>query len=105
MVTALDDSIRKIYQSLREKGMLSKTIIIFTSDNGGWIAGASNWPLRGQKASGWEGGVRSPTIIWSPLLRLQTPRTSSQLMHITDWLPTIYHVSGIYIIPTNSSGT
>lgn len=93
-MTSLDDSVGKIFQSLKEKDFLSKSIIILTSDNGGSLTAGSNWPLRGQKGSGWEGGVRSPTLVWSPLLKLKEPRISSQLMHITDWLPTFYRLSG-----------
>ncbi|KFM61765.1 hypothetical protein X975_25356, partial [Stegodyphus mimosarum] len=31
-----------------------------------------------------EGGVRLPAVIWSPLLLLKEHRTSTQLMHVTD---------------------
>jgi len=41
----------------------------------------------------WEGAVRGVGLIWSPLLQ-QTPRVSNQLMHITDWLPTLYAAAG-----------
>jgi hypothetical protein len=34
-------------------------------------------------------------LIWSPLLQ-QTPRVSNQLMHVTDWLPTLYTAAGQY---------
>jgi hypothetical protein len=43
----------------------------------------------------WEGGVRGVGLIWSPLLQ-QTPRVSNQLMHVTDWLPTLYTAAGKY---------
>lgn len=52
MLTKLDDSVGKVVHTLQNKNMLSNTIIIFTTDNGGPAAGfnlnaASNWPLRG----------------------------------------------------------
>jgi hypothetical protein len=37
--------------------------------------------------------VRGAGLIWSPLLQ-QTPRVSNQLMHVTDWLPTLYSAAG-----------
>lgn len=40
-----------------------------------------------QKETPWEGAVRSAGVIWSSLL-LNRERTSNQLFHISDWLPT-----------------
>ncbi|GFT97981.1 arylsulfatase B [Nephila pilipes] len=98
MVSAMDDSVQKIVATLKVKKMLQDSIIIFTTDNGGPAAGfndnaASNWPLRGVKATLWEGGVRGLSFIYSPLLKY-TSRVSMDLMHITDWLPTLYRAAG-----------
>ena len=35
--------------------------------------------------------MRNPAVIWSPLF---TPRVSQDLMHVTDWLPTLYSAAG-----------
>ncbi|XP_054721655.1 arylsulfatase B-like isoform X2 [Uloborus diversus] len=96
MVTALDDSVGKIFQALKEKDMLKKSVIVISSDNGGVANSgtASNWPLRGMKYFMWEGGVRTVGLVWSPLLGLTKPRVSMQMMHITDWLPTFYQAAG-----------
>ena len=49
--------------------MMANSIIIFTSDNGGQpITGAaSNLPLRGGKNTWFEGGMRVPAFVYSPL--------------------------------------
>ena len=45
------------------------------------------------KATQWEGGVRGVGVLWSYGLK-STPRVSTQLMHVTDWLPTLYTAAG-----------
>ncbi|XP_066922222.1 arylsulfatase B-like [Clytia hemisphaerica] len=94
MVGALDEAIGKIYEALDEKNMLDNSIIIFTSDNGGIPTDghSSNFPLRGQKWNAYEGGVRVPAFINSPLLK-RSGVTSMQMMHVTDWLPTIVNLA------------
>ncbi|GFY77320.1 arylsulfatase B [Trichonephila inaurata madagascariensis] len=99
MVSALDESVGKLVDAFSQRGFLENSIIIFASDNGGDAGSyqkgaASNWPLRGQKASSWEGAIRVPSFIWSPLLRLKDSRISTQLMHVSDWLPTLYSAIG-----------
>ncbi|XP_077512471.1 arylsulfatase B-like isoform X2 [Amblyomma americanum] len=98
MVDAMDQSIGSVFQALSEAGMLDNTVVVFSSDNGGapWGLHASrsfNWPLRGVKGTLWEGGTRVAAFIWSPRLR-RNRTVSHQLMHITDWLPTLYSVAG-----------
>ena len=78
--------------------MLENSIIIFSTDNGGPAEGfnlnaASNWPLRGVKNTLWEGGVRGAGFIWSPLIK-NRERVSEQIMHISDWMPTLYEAAG-----------
>lgn len=100
MVYALDTSVGKIVQALNQREFLQNSVIVFVSDNGGETESfghdskGSNWPLRGQKFSYFEGGIRVPSILWSPLLKLEEPRVANQLMHVSDWLPTLYRVAG-----------
>ncbi|KAH9363628.1 hypothetical protein HPB48_004149 [Haemaphysalis longicornis] len=100
-VDVVDESIGRVVKALYDRGMLSNTVIVFTSDNGGSPFGifsntGSNWPLRGSKGTLWEGGIRVPAVVWSPLL----PRDKDQgvvlpqLVHVVDWLPTLYSAAG-----------
>ncbi|XP_046395209.1 arylsulfatase J-like [Ischnura elegans] len=93
MVHWLDESVGKVVETLAENDMLNNSIIIFSTDNGGAPDGVgrnagSNWPLRGTKFTLWEGGTRGAALIWSPLLNKRS-RVAEQLMHISDWLPTL----------------
>ncbi|XP_066257279.1 arylsulfatase B-like [Euwallacea similis] len=98
MVSKLDDSLGEIMEALEKKGMLTNTIVAFISDNGAATVGdnpnyGSNFPLRGMKDTLFEGGIRSVAFIWSPLL-VQTARVSTDLVHVTDWLPTLFTAAG-----------
>ena len=51
MLSALDDAVGDIYDTLNSRGMLANSIIVFTTDNGGPANGfdnnaANNFPLR-----------------------------------------------------------
>ncbi|XP_046993805.1 arylsulfatase B-like [Schistocerca americana] len=96
MVWRLDESVGRVVFALERRGLLDNSLLVFASDNGAATSGVhanhgSNWPLRGMKGTPWEGGVRGVTAVWSPRLK---PRVSRQLMHITDWMPTLYSAAG-----------
>lgn len=98
VVTVLDESVGAVVDALAQYGMLNNSIIIFSGDNGGATDGfngnaASNWPLRGCKDTLWEGGIRVPAFVWSPLIQ-KPSRVMNNLMSVEDWLPTIYSAIG-----------
>lgn len=65
MVEYLDKRVGDILATLKELGLEDKTLIIFTSDNGGQPA-SDNTPLRDFKQSLFEGGIRVPLVIQWP---------------------------------------
>ena len=100
MIDSLDQSVGSILETLRSEGLLENTLVVFTSDNGGYInySGgfeniSSNGVLRGQKSQVYEGGHRVPTIVSWPgkILSGQT----EELAHSTDWFPTFVKLAGI----------
>ena len=66
MVESIDDSVGRILQALRDRNIEQNTVVIFTSDNGGFYKATSNAPLRANKGSYYEGGIRVPLIIRWP---------------------------------------
>ena len=93
LLRATDEGIGNITSLLQEKNLLDNTVIIFTTDNGGQTKkGSSNWPLRGNKNTVFEGGVHGTAYVWGANLP-KLNYDNQQLFHVTDWLPTI--VEGI----------
>jgi arylsulfatase A len=71
MIESVDQALGKIMMMLDSLGLEDRTLLIFTSDNGGLLAGregkiTSNYPLRNGKGSPFEGGIRVPLIIRWP---------------------------------------
>ncbi|XP_053375357.1 arylsulfatase B-like [Mercenaria mercenaria] len=96
MVSCMDEGIGEIVESLKQRGMWNNTVLIFTTDNGGDVRrGASNSPLRGGKGSLWEGGIRAAGFVHSMLLdEKMAGSVSKELMHVTDWFPTLVKLAG-----------
>ena len=67
----MDAGVGRIIDALNETNQLKNTIIIFSSDNGGYLpGGASNSILRGGKQDLYEGGIRVPTcLFWKEKVR------------------------------------
>ncbi len=72
MVHSLDENIGRVLDELDRLGVAENTLVIFTSDNGGYInvhrgqRVTDNTPLRSGKGSLYEGGIRVPLIIRTP---------------------------------------
>ena len=91
-VEETDWSVGRVLDTLRELGLDRRTLVIFTSDNGGTTR-AVNAPLRGHKGSTWEGGVRAPTIAWWPG-RIPAGTASAAITGMFDVLPTFAKIAG-----------
>ncbi|WP_346238378.1 sulfatase [Niabella insulamsoli] len=95
-IQELDWSLGEIRKALQQKGIDENTIIIFTSDNGpvtnkskGGYAG----PLRGAKATTWEGGLRVPGIFCWPG-KIPSGSISDAPASSLDILPTLVKIAG-----------
>lgn len=93
MIEAVDTSVGRVAKKIDELGLAKDTLIVFSSDNGGLPNVSQLDPLRGQKGSLFEAGVRVATAMrWKGVIeagsRCDTPITS------VDFLPTFASLAG-----------
>lgn len=91
-VEEVDWSVGKVLDALREQHLSEQTLVLFTSDNGGTSLG-DNRPLRGNKGSTWEGGMRVCTIASWPG-HIPAASTTSAITGMLDILPTLAALAG-----------
>lgn len=96
VVEEIDWSVGRVLETLRALGLEQRTLIIFTSDNGPWLAfqthGGSAGPLRAGKGTTFEGGQRVPTIFYWP--GTIPPGVVSELGASLDLMATIATLTG-----------
>lgn len=103
MIESLDTAVGRVRAKLDELKLADRTIVAFTSDNGGLITRGttSNQPLRFGKASAYEGGVRVPLIVHWP--GVTKPGSVSDTPTITmDLFPTLLEAAGLKPPPATS---
>ena len=94
MIESVDDAVGKIISAIDESGIAEKTIVFFTSDNGGLLGITSNTPLRSGKGYPYEGGIREPLIIrWPKVIKAGT--ISHEPITSVDYFPTICEAAGV----------
>ena len=88
MLTAMDEGIGRVLAKLRKLGLEEDTLLFFVNDNGGSSQnGSNNTPLRANKSTMFEGGIRVPFIVQWPR-RLRGGMTYDHPVISLDILPT-----------------
>ena len=120
MIESMDDAVGTLLDTLDRLNISDNTIIVFASDNGGNMynqvdgtSPTSNAPLRGGKATMWEGGVRGPAIVVYPE-HVEAGTRSKEMIQSCDFYPTLLQLTdiesqqsfdGISIVPALHGGT
>lgn len=96
VIMEIDWSVGQIMEALKTNGLEENTIVIFTSDNGPWLAygnhAGSALPFREGKGTAWEGGQREPFIMKYPN-KLEAGKVLDTPVMAIDILPTIAEIT------------
>ena len=96
VLAEMDDGVGRLRAALEELGLERNTLLIFTSDNGPWLAqkdiAGSSGHLRDGKGTTFEGGVRVPALfLWPGTIK---PGAVDQMGAFFDLLPTFARMAG-----------
>jgi len=94
MIEAMDAAIGRVMTTLEELKLTDDTLVIFTSDNGGFGGVSDCRPLRASKGYLYEGGIRVPLIVRWPGV-VAGGRTCRTPVISTDFYPTLLEVAGL----------
>jgi arylsulfatase A-like enzyme len=105
MMKSLDDGVGRVMESIKAAGIDKKTLVIFTSDNGGERF-SYLWPFSGRKGDLLEGGIRVPALVRWPGV-VPANRLTQQMAITMDWTATIvaaakaegHSLDGIDLLP------
>ena len=100
MVHILDQNVGKLLKKLDELDLTKNTVVVFTSDNGGFInewdgkTVTNNFPLRSGKGALYEGGIRVPTMIRWPGVTIPGA-TCDYPITTQDFYPTLLEMANL----------
>ena len=94
-IEATDRAVGKVLDEIDRLGIRENTLVIFTSDNGGWEGATDNRPLRSGKGELYEGGLRVPLIIRWPGVVEKTATTNATPVITMDLTATILDAANV----------
>jgi len=99
VLEAMDRQLGKLFDHVRNSPALrDNTLILVCSDNGPEPGAGSAGPFRGAKAQLFEGGIRSPLIVWSPGLMAQEKvgtHNETSVFAAFDLAPSLLSIAGV----------
>lgn len=105
-ITRLDSQVQQLVDRLTELGLVEDTVVMFISDNGPHEEDYdghpldpeffdANGPLRGYKRNLYEGGIRTPAVIWAPgYMGDRAGTVVNQPLAFWDMMPTVADLAG-----------
>ncbi len=95
LIEHMDAGIGRVLECLEQRGQADNTLVVFTSDNGGYLkVGASNGPLRDGKQAMYEGGIKVCAAVRWPEKIAPGSRTDFRALSM-DLFPTVCEAAGV----------
>jgi arylsulfatase A-like enzyme len=94
-IEELDFHTGRLLDALQRLGLADNTLVVFTSDNGRGPGRNASQPLRGNKLTTYEAGIRVPCLAWGAGVR--RGHVSRELVHAMDWFPTLATFAGVKV--------
>ena len=98
MVETMDTNVGRMLDGLKRLGLDENTVVVFTSDNGGYPPIKSNLPFRGGKGWAHEGGTREPWLVKWPGVTRRGSECHVPVI-FTDVFPTVLEMAGLPLHP------
>ncbi|QDU08374.1 sulfatase [Gimesia aquarii] len=98
----MDQQFARLFQRIQNDAILREnTLILICSDNGPEENAGSAGPFTGLKATLFEGGIRSPLIVWGPgwiPKEQQGTLNKSSVFAAIDLVPSLLHLAGVSVL-------
>ncbi|MCA9060125.1 MAG: sulfatase [Planctomycetaceae bacterium] len=95
----LDHHVGRLMKSIRSIAAERPTVVVYASDNGRGPGRNQQQPLKGQKLTTWEAGIRVPCLIWGPQAGIRAGHVSDAIVHAMDWYATLASLAEIALPP------
>jgi arylsulfatase A-like enzyme len=92
-ITATDEAIARIWQTVKDSGIEDNTIIVFTADHGDLLGAHGSW----KKQQPYEESIRVPFLLHYPAVFGRTPTVSNVMINSPDIMPTLLGLSDIQV--------
>jgi len=89
----MDHHVGRLVDAIKRLGLSERTVIMYVSDNGRGPGRTADQPMRGNKLTTLEAGIRVPAIASGAGIR--RGHVSSAVVHAMDWFPTLATLAGV----------
>jgi arylsulfatase A-like enzyme len=94
-IQELDFHVGRLLDALKRLNLADRTVVVYASDNGRGPGRRAAQPLRGNKLTTYEAGLRVPCLVAGPGIR--PGHVLPAIVHAMDWYPTLATLAGVRV--------